>query len=382
LQKERFMETSESKLKVCYIITLPNLGGAQTYVKILLENAHEYSIEPTLITGGEGWLTEQSRRLGIRIIIVNSMVREISPRKDIIAIWQIYRQLKTIKPDIVHCNSSKAGIVGRVAAKLAGIPAVFTAHGWAFTEGVAARKRRLYRTIENIAGYLTKQIICVSEYDCQLGKKMIPAHAAKMVTIHNAILDNAPVHDWQSHPLDDTIHCVTVARFSPPKKNIQLLRLFRKLLDSGIKATITFIGDGPNLPAAKTEAERLNLGDAAIFLGARDDVPSLLPGYDIFILLSNWEGFPISILEAMRAGLPVIASDVGGVKEEIINGKTGWLMDADETGFLALFQRIARKTIDIPTIGRCARQAYLENFTTSKMMEQTCRIYSGAIDRR
>lgn len=158
--------------------------------------------------------------------------------------------------------------------------------------------------------------------------------------------------------------------------------MFRKLLDSGIKATITFIGDGPNLPAAKTEAERLNLGDAAIFLGARDDVPSLLPGYDIFILLSNWEGFPISILEAMRAGLPVIASDVGGVKEEIINGKTGWLMDADETGFLALFQRIARKTIDIPTIGRCARQAYLENFTTSKMMEQTCRIYSGAIDRR
>lgn len=369
------MEISEKKLKICYIITLPDLGGAQTYVKIILENSARYNIEPVLMTGREGWLTEQSRQLGIKTVIIKDMVREISPLRDIKAAWVIYNQLKKIKPDLVHCNSSKAGIVGRFAASLAGVPAIFTAHGWAFTDGVESKKRYLYRTIENIAGYMTKQIICVSDYDRQLGIRKLPAHAKKMVTIHNAITDDAPVRDWEKHPLGKKINCIVVARFSPQKRNIKLLYLLRQMLDMNMNVTMTFIGDGPDLSHAKTEAAKLNLHNAVIFRGARSDVPQLLPRYDVFVLLSNWEGFPISILEAMRAALPVIASDVGGVKEAVEEGKSGWLIDENEKKFIEVFQRIISNDISLSKSGNEGRILYKNRFTTARMMDRIVQIY-------
>lgn len=362
--------------KIAYIITLPDLGGAQSHVYEVMTHIGEYGMVPLLITGKDGWLVDQVTAAGIKTYIVPALIREISPIKDMKAVLAVRRILKAERPDILHCHSSKAGIIGRVAARTCRIPSIFTAHGWAFTDGVSFPKRFIYRNIENLIAYITDQIICVSEYDCQLGLRYLPAHKDKIMTIHNCIPDLPQyVRDWDNQPLGDTIHCVVVARFAAPKRNIEILHILRKLLDAGSKITVTFIGDGPDMPRAKEEAARLHLGSNAIFLGARSDVASLLPNYDLFLLLSNWEGFPISILEAMRAGLPVVASDVGGVKEAVDDKVTGLLLKgkANELSYFADMLDEGRESIR--GFGISGRICFLNKFTLKKMLVRLCSIY-------
>lgn len=355
------------KRKIAYIITLPDLGGAQSHVYDVITNIGAYGYEPLLITGKAGWLTDKVSAEGIAFHIVPDLVRPISPLHDMKAVRAIKKILQDERPALVHCHSSKAGIIGRIAAYSCNIPAVFTAHGWAFTEGVHPLKRRLYAFIENLAACWTEKIICVSEYDRRLGARYLPRHRYKMVTIHNGIPDRPEmVRDWEKHPAGEPFNIIVVARFSPPKKNIEILRYLRGMLDSGLKVTVTFVGDGPLLGDAKAEAKRLQLEKEALFLGARTDVAELLPKCDVFLLLSHWEGFPISILEAMRAGLPVIASDVGGVKEAVEHGETGYLL-RDDAELVGCIKKLYAKS-SINDVGMAGRKSFVENFSVEKMM--------------
>lgn len=374
------MEISNASKKIAYIITLPNLGGAQSHLYEVMKHIGSYGYEPILLTGTKGWLTEQAGQLGIRFYIIEHMLREISPLNDWKAIGEIKKVLRIEQPAIVHCHSSKAGALGRLAAKFCGIPAVFTAHGWAFTEGVSPKKRLAYQLIEGMMGFITKKIICVSEYDRQLGVRKLPMHRKKMVTVHNCIPDTEYVRDWNKKPLGDTLKCIVIARFSPPKKNTAILRGLRELLDNGRKISVTFVGDGPDLPAAKAEAERLHLQDEAIFFGARDDVEQLLPQYDLFILLSNWEGFPISIIEAMRAGLPVVASDVGGVSEAVTDGKNGYLIRKDDSNFVNVLSGMSSDKEIVSVLGCHAREAYVNTFGMINMLLEIKQIYKNTIN--
>ena len=368
--------SNDQPKKIAYIITLPDLGGAQSHLYEVMRNIPKYGYEPLLITGKEGWLTDKAKAEGIHCHIVHDLVRPISPIKDFQAVRVIKKILKQEQPVLVHCHSSKAGIIGRIAAHGCKIPAIFTAHGWAFTEGVNPLKRMLYVCIENLAGYWTQKIICVSEYDRKLGAHYLPKHKDKMVTIHNGIPDMPElVRDWEKHPVGDVLNIIVVARFSPPKKNIEILHYLRKMLDKGMKITVTFVGDGPQLDMAKGESKRLHLEKNAIFLGARTDVAELLPKYDMFLLLSNWEGFPISILEAMRVGITVIASDVGGVNESVFNNINGWLIDHDDYN---LFETISGVVIDKKMLtekGNKGRNIYLKLFTLNKIMQKIIDIY-------
>lgn len=363
--------------KVCYVITLPDLGGAQSHVYEIMAGMKQYGHEAVLLVGKRGWLTEKADELGIRTYVIENMVREISPMKDLRAIYEIRNILLQERPSLVHCHSSKAGIVGRIAARLCHIPNVFTAHGWAFTDGVQPGKRFLYRNIENLVGYITDKIICVSEYDLDLGRQYLPAHADKMTAIHNCIPDVAPnlVRDWDKAETHDFLNCIVVARFTKQKRNIEVLQIVRELLDAGKNIKVTFVGDGPDFNKAKMVADELQLGDSVVFLGARTDVAELLPKFDVFLLLSNWEGFPISIIEAMRAGLPVIASDVGGVKEAVQNGVNGYLVDRNDFNLPGNIIRCLDVFSLVEKMGKMARKLYLESFCIDKMLFSLTRLY-------
>ena len=365
------MEISKTKFqKIAYMITLPDLGGAQSHVYEVISNIRNYGYEPILITGKEGWLTEQAKEKGITCHIVPDLIRPIAPLHDFKAIRAIKGILHQEKPVLVHCHSSKAGIIGRIAAYRCNIPAIFTAHGWAFTDGVNPIKRRIYAFIENLVGYCTDKIICVSEYDRKLGERYLSAHKEKMVTIHNCIPDMPDyVRDWDNHPLGDVVNIMVVARFSPPKRNLQILHCLRKILDRGMKVTVTFVGDGPQLEEAKAKAMDLRLEKEAIFLGARTDVARLLPKYDMFLLLSNWEGFPISILEAMRSGIPVFASNVGGVKEAVRHHETGFLLENDSDVEKYLQQCFGHDSV-IKEMGKNGRVIFVQEFKVENMMSQ------------
>lgn len=132
---------------------------------------------------------------------------------------------------------------------------------------------------------------------------------------------------------------------------------------------VTFIGDGPLFEANVAYAKALHIGSAVTFLGARTDVEKLLPQYDLFLLLSNWEGFPISIIEAMRAGLPVMASNVGGVKEAVTHGETGWLIPRDDSTLLQVYEYILHHPTEFVQMGQNARRAYEQHFTVQHMLQ-------------
>lgn len=218
-------------LKIAYIITLPDLGGAQSHVYELMKNIRDmYHVTPVLIIGKKGWLTEKAEDMQIETHIVPDLVREISPIHDFKANIAIQKLLRQIRPDIVHCHSSKAGIIGRWAAKRCHIPAVFTAHGWAFTEGVPENKRKIYRLIEKMAGKWCRKIICVSDYDKELAIREIPELRDKLITVHNCIPDTEHRKIWNDYDEANPLQIITVARFLPPKK---------------IKETLQILSEGP-----------------------------------------------------------------------------------------------------------------------------------------
>lgn len=368
-----------SLVKILYIITLPDLGGAQVHLLALATEMHARGHEAAVAVGREGWLTEKLREADIPFFVVQGLVREISPCKDFRALRELRRLLFDWQPELVHCHSSKAGILGRLAAWLSGIPAVFTAHGWAFTEGVALWKRGIYQGLEAVAGFWARRIICVSEYDRRLGCKLLPMHRKKMMTIYNGIMPEAPLCAEASKRM---LRLVMVARFARPKKQGAALQALARLRAGTEKCEVTvdFIGDGAELSQAQALAKELSLHETVRFLGNRTDVRSLLPKYDGFLLLSDWEGFPISILEAMRAGLPVIASDVGGVKEEVLDGRTGFLVPKGDVS--ALVEKIRYATEhreEFFAMGQEGRRVFSENFTTEQMMEQILQIYREII---
>lgn len=370
-----------NRIKIVYIITLPDLGGAQSHVYEIMAGMKQCGYEIVLLVGKTGWLTEKADEFGIKTYVISSLVREISPVKDLKAIYEIRNILLEEKPLLVHCHSSKAGIVGRIAARLCNIPNVFTAHGWAFTDGVQLGKRFLYRNIENLVGYITDKIICVSEYDLALGRKYLTTHADKMVAIHNCIPDVASnlVRDWDRAEKHAFLHCIVVARFTPPKKNIEILHIVREILDAGKNIKVTFVGDGSDFDKAKMVADDLQLGNSVVFLGARTDVAELLPKFDVFLLLSNWEGFPISIIEAMRAGLPIVASDVGGVKEAVCDGVNGYLLHENDMDLVGILSKLSENSEIMAQLGVQGRRAYQKYFTVRNMLEKVDFIYRSIL---
>jgi len=368
---------SRSLCKYCGTLKLPKLqyqiGQSSITESKFMDEDFLARHRSTLVVGSAGWLTEQLEKRGIRYFVLPTLRRGISPCCDFAALWHLRRIIKEYQPNLVHCHSSKAGLLGRIAAWSLGVPAVFTVHGWAFTEGVAPMKRRIYERIEWIVGFFSQRIICVSEYDCKLGMSTLRRHREKMVTIYNGVSEEAPVY---MDVLRESLHLVMVARFSQPKAQGEVLQALFRLNECEIKVQVDFVGDGDELASARQLAEHLSLSDQVRFLSSQMHVENLLPEYDGFLLISRWEGFPISILEELRAELPIITSDVGGVCEEVLHGKTGLLVQRDSVDDLTEKLRYAAEHREVfRDMGRAGRKRFLENFTTDKMMERIMSAY-------
>lgn len=363
----------QRRYKILYLITQGILGGAQTHILHLASHLnHKFDVHVAMGVKGPLWDMLQERN--IPLYQIPSMARAISPIKDLKGLLETIRLLKVVKPDLLSTHSSKAGILGCLAAFLCGMPAVFTAHGWAFTEGVPNMQRRFYIRAERIATRWARKVICVSEHDHQLALKYGVGRTDQLITIHNGMPFASD--DFISKPgKENPIRLIMVARFSEPKDHQLLLRALSEIKVSK-NIEVDLVGDGPLLPQCKELAQKLGLNKIVNFLGARTDVPKLLARAQIFILISKWEGFPRSILEAMRAGLPVIASDVGGTKESVINGETGYLIPRNDMGKLKenLLMLLDNSELRV-RMGRNGHSRFLENFTFMHMLDKTKRIY-------
>ncbi len=363
-------------MKILLLITRAELGGGQTHVVDLLRGLRD-EFEVELATGETGYLTEAAEELGIPAHVIPDLVQPMRPLQDLRAFWQCYRLIRKVRPDVVHTHTSKAGVIGRLAARLAGVPAIFTAHTWCFAEGTSWKWKAVGIPAERIAARCAEQIITVSEANRELAMHHRIAAPDKFVTVHNGIADSPR----QANPGEKSLpRIVMVARFSEQKAQgllidavAQIRAPFRLLL----------VGDGPLRAAVERQVAKLNLGDRVSFLGQRMDIAEILASSHIFALFTRWEGFPISILEAMRAGLPVVASDVNGVREAVAEGATGFLAPA---GDIAIFRRRLEQLLEDNSLrekfGIAGRQRFEKEFTVEAMLLRTAGIYRSAATRR
>lgn len=366
-------------MKIAYLITrMDELGGAQVHVRDLSLWLKGVGHEPLVLSGWPGKVSDFLQSQGISYLEIPDLERPIHPVKDFKALIEIVKALRSARPDILSCHSSKAGLLGRIAAALAGVPAVFTAHGWAFTDGVPRRERFLYRMLERLAGFFGRHIITVSNYDRNLALRARISSPEKITAIHNGMPERPLAVRTERLPFT---RMMMVARVGPQKDHARLLRALWGCLD--LEWTLDFVGGGDDL-ALRQLAKQLRLDERVNFLGERNDVPALMERQtDLYLLVSNWEGLPRSILEAMRAGLPVIASDVGGVSEAVLHGQTGLLVKpSDDQSLLLALRNLLTKPDLQAQMGRAGRAHYEKNFTFLSMAQQTLRIYEKAAARK
>jgi len=320
------------------------------------------------------FLFEEADRMGIRSHTVHSLRQPMDPLRDARALMEITALLRRTRPDLIHAHTSKAGILGRIAARMHGIPSVFTAHTWCFAEGTSWKWKLLGVPLERLAGGVSGAIINVSEANRNLALKYRIAPPERLVTVHNGIPD--PV--WQPPEPDCGVpRIIMVARFAPQKNQMMLLEAA-----AGIQQPfhLVFVGAGPTLASVRERAQQLGLTDRTTFAGNRSDVPDLLRQSAIFALPTRWEGFPISILEAMRAGLPIVASDVGGVREAVMDGENGFVTGQADTE--AFRRAIGVLLADSELRRRMAlrsRALFEERFTVQHMLEKTYGLYRMAV---
>lgn len=361
-------------MKILYLITKAELGGAQTHLLDVLRHFRQEH-ELLLVTGEEGFLTEQARALGVRVQIVPSLVHPIRPMTDLRCVADLRRLIRSERPTLLHLHSTKAGIVGRIAARLEGCPAVFTAHGWAFSHGVPLSRKLIAYPIEWLMGRFRSPIINVSEFDRRLAVSWGVGHASQHSVVHNGVPDGAPA----AHMNDGEMVVVMTARFGA-QKNQQLLVQALAQLPPAVR--VRFVGDGPLMPAVKDLAASLGVSARVEFVGSSREVPAILAQAQVFALISHYEGFPISILEAMRAGLPVVASNVGGVSEAVQDGETGFLVDQTLASVVAALRRLHDEPGLRVRMGSASRQRYLKHFTDEHMVSRIHAVYQQAAGAR
>ncbi len=366
-------------IKILYVITTGHSGGAQSHLYELCTRLPK-RFSPSVIMGHPGTLKDRLVRAGVSVHIIPSLQREISLQKDVEAYRRLCAMVRSLQPDLLCLHSSKAGILGRLAARRLGIPAVFTAHGWAFAEGVPPLQRFFYRQMERWAGRYCQRIICVSDYDYRLARRYNVAQPDCLAVVHNGMAAE-PIPSPTPHERPRPVRIIMVARFARQKNQLLLLEAANRL-PAHQPFEIILVGDGPLLLSVREQAARLPIAGKVHFLGNREDVGQLLSDSDIFVLSSWWEGFPITILEAMRAGLPVVASDVGGCPEAVVDGQTGFLFEPGDVQTLTRhLSQLIEDTELRCQIGLAGQERFMTRFTADKMVEDTVKIYDDALTR-
>lgn len=362
-------------MRIAYLITrMDNPGGAQNHVRDLCLWLKENGHDPIVVTGARGPICQTLLEAGVRVVEARALAGPVLPLKDARAVLQISRILKACAPDLLSCHSSKAGILGRIVAKAAGIPVIFTAHGWTFAQGTGL-SRFAGKLLERACGPLSDHIITVSHYDRRLALSARTAPPDRITTIHSGTPLLPPVP--RVAPAGRSVRLGMVARFGARKDHETLLRALARLRD---KHWRLYLAGGGDFSHVASMASELGVMDRIDFMGDCTNIPALLAELDIFCLILRWEGFPRSILDAMRASLPVVASDVPGVRESVEDAVNGYLVPVGDDVLVA---KSLGDLIDSPglrvAMGNRGRARFENSFTLEHMLRPTLAIYRNAI---
>lgn len=374
-------------MKILYVITKANFGGAQRYVYELATDMYASGHTVTVAFGEKGALHDMLAEARIRTISIPSLQRDISIFKELKVARDLWRLYRDECPDVVHLNSSKAGGIGALVARLRGIPRiVYTAHGWAFWE---QHRSFIWRALAWIASWVTvllsHRVIVVSKHDACHAQMPFCAH--KFEIIHTAVPAIAGLsrtdarnalfssEDCALHKND---HWLTTTAELTQNKNlfvaIDAVTSFNASHDQKIFYCI--MGEGELHGALTEHIQKKGVQSHVTLLGYVADARIYLKAFDIFLLSSKKEGLPYALLEAGVAGLPTIASRVGGIPEVITDGENGLLINPfDTTTITQALATLTHSAADSETLGARLQQTVTKNFSLNRMLSATEALY-------
>lgn len=328
-----------NRIKVLHVITKLELGGAQINTVYTYENLDQTAFDAYLLSGPGGILTEKVAKKD-HFIIVRDLVREIRPGKDLKAFFQLLKIIRKIKPHIVHTHSTKAGILGRLAAFLLRIPViVHSVHGFPFSPFQSFLKRTFYVTAEKIVSRLTGHFIFVSNDDIETArrKKLIKKNFSlirsgfptkKFIRQNTAAGIKALREKYNIHEKDFV--CGIIAPFKPQKGLFHLIEIAARVLAPGkIKKNILFMitGDGDLREAIEAKLAEKNIAGHFRLPGFVFDIENAVDLFDLGVSTALWEGLPQSLIQLRLKKKAVVASDIPGNREVIKENKNGFLVD-------------------------------------------------------
>jgi len=379
-----------SKKKVLFIITKSNWGGAQKYVYDLATSLPKSSFDVIVACGGSGILVNELKKSGVHTLPIDSLKRDIGIISDIKSFYEILSILKSEKPDIVHLNSSKAGGIGALAARLTKIRRIiFTCHGWAFNEERSWAALWLIRLSSWFTVALSHTTITVSERDLIDGKRL-PLLKNKIQLIHNGIkvpqfkerLDARRFIQERAGEKGVLIgeNDFVVAAIGELHKNKGYRYMFEAITEikksDELPVKLVVISDGEEKEKLSATIQRLNLEKDVALIGFIENAPTYLKGFDGFVFTSIKEGLPYVLIEAGFAQLPVVATDVGGVKEIIEDMKSGILVQPRKPKDIAQgLQLIAKNPDRASFFGNNLKEAVTAKFSVDTMARETEAVY-------
>ena len=367
--------------RVAFVVTRSDtVGGVQVCIELLAGGLMAAGHEVRVYVGGEGPFVDRLARAGVPCEPQPDLLREIDPRRDLRGLLALRRNLARFAPQLVSTHSTKAGWLGRAAARSLGVATVHTVHGWVFG-WQPPLKAAIGRALETATAPLADAIVAVSASDRRRGVELRIAPARKFHLVHNGV----PDLPQRAEPGRGPAKLVSVSRLQAPKDPLTLIAALAQLhaRAPGLDWRLEWIGDGPLEQAVRDAVTAAGLEARIDLLGSRDDVPARLAAAQLFVLSSTHEGFPVSVIEAMRAGLPVVSSDVGGIAEAVTSGVSGELVPAGSPQALAgaLEPLIADSSLRA-RYGAAGRAAYLRDFSFERCLRRTWAVYDAAIARR
>jgi len=372
---------NKRKLNVIHLVEELTIGGLEKILTTIVLNLDKkkYNVSVWCLREG-GFFADKLVKEGIDVKILH-----ISTSRNPLSIYKLYRLLKCHKFDIIHTHAYSAGTIGRMSAFLAGVPVIIS-----HNHSVYDYYGKFYNLVEWFLSLITDRVICISEVVNGFANKTQRINSKKLITIHNGIDDVCDLTEKSSSdlkkelgiPINHPVIC-TISHMEEHKGLKYLLEAASLLLQSKNDVSFLLVGEGVLKKELKILCADLKIEKNVIFAGEQSDISEILSLSDIFVLPSLREGLPLTILEAMACGKPVIATNVGGIPEIVKDGENGILVypKDPETLYMAMNELLGDRE-KREKMGRIGKRVCDESFRTKTMVEKVEDLYDFHINKK